>query len=103
MRKYITLHQAAKLLPIKVSGSTVWRWCINGLSVPGQDEVIRLQFVSVGRRLFTTAEWLDLFVDELTAARLGHYRRRNNGRTDRHWQRAKELAEADEILRRAGI
>lgn len=103
MRNYITLQQAAKLLPIKVSGPTVWRWCVNGLSVPGQNDVIRLRFSALGRRLFTTPEWLDLFIDELTVARLGRYQRRNNGRSDRHWQRAKELAQADEILRRAGI
>lgn len=60
----ITLTQAARLLP-KVRSkymhtSTLWRWCSKGNSG------IKLQYVRLGRRIFTTAKALSEFSKELS-------------------------------------
>ena len=68
MNMYITLDEATELLPIKPNRSTIWRWCARGIYVRGVDEVVRMKFVRIGRKLFTTADWVEEFIHRLTAA-----------------------------------
>ena len=103
MREYLTLQQAADLLPLKVSATTLWRWCVRGVSVPGANRVVTLQFASIGRRLFTTAGWIEDFIDHLSAVKLAAYHRRSKGRESKRWKRVLDLADADVVLRRARI
>lgn len=103
MRKYLTLRQAAELLPSKPTVPTVWRWARRGVEVPGINVVVRLQTAWIGRRMFTTAEWLDDFIDRLTAARTAQEMCRAEGRDGRKWREFIRLAEADIVLRRAKI
>ena len=103
MRKYVTLQQAAALLPVKVCVSTIRRWCARGVYVPTVKEVIRLQYVFIGRRMATTPEWLEEFIDRLKAARMTERQWRSGGRPGSKFQRFMELCEADIVLRRAGI
>ena len=103
MRKYVTLQQAAALLPVKVSTCTLWRWCAKGVYVRTVNEIVRLQHVYVGRRMLTTELWLEEFIDRLTAARMTERQWRAGARPGRKWQRYAELCEADIVLRRAGI
>jgi len=103
----ITLAQAARLLPRidgkKVAISTIWRWCRNGLR--GE----RLEYVRVGRKICTSPEALHRFFTKPTEADThlppdtrslppGMKRPLITSK-----QRQKALAEAEKVLRRAGI
>jgi len=103
MSQYITLQEAARLLPNKPSACTLWRWCVRGIHVRESDEVVRLRFVCIGRKYFTAAEWLDEFIDNVTAARIAGHRQKYGDKPDARWNRIRELAQADEVLRRARI
>jgi len=58
--QYLTLRQAverlAQMTGVKVSPSTVWRWCVSGTNGA------RLRFVKLGRRYLTTADWIEEFM-----------------------------------------
>jgi len=103
----LTLAEAARRLPKidgrKVAISTLWRWCRKGLR--GEN----LEYVRVGRKVCTSHEALLRFFNRLaelderippdTRSRPPGLKR--SPITSK--QRQKALAEADEILRRAGI
>lgn len=103
----VTLSQAARLLPKidgrKVAISTIWRWCRKGLR--GE----HLEYIRVGRKICTTTEALQRFFIRLTEAdallppdtRSLPPGLKRSPITSKQRQRA--LAEADAILRRAGI
>lgn len=103
MDEYITLQEAAELLPTKPAQSTIWRWCARGIYVRGADQIVRMQFVRIGRKMFTTSDWLEEFIHRLTATTMAAHEEW----MDRHKKlrpgRLRQLAEADEILARAGI
>ena len=103
MRKYLTLREASELLPSKPAVATVWRWARRGVEVPEINTLVRLQYAWIGRRVFTTAEWLDDFIDRMTAARTAQEMCRAGGRDGRKWREFIRLAEADIVLRRARI
>ena len=79
--------------------------CTPAKGPPGSDpatkRVVRLEHVNIGRRLFTTKKWVEEFIAELTAAKACHPE--GIPKTATKKQRLRELQEADEILRRAGI
>jgi len=64
---YITLRDAAEMLPGKPHPSTLHRWCKRGVAVPGNR--IRLGSISVGWTVYTTPEWLAAFIANVSAAR----------------------------------
>ncbi len=103
MRNYISLRDAAKLLPGPPSVCTLWRWCDRGFYFWAVDQVIRLEHVRIGRALYTTPEWLDEFFDRLSAANDAQREVRPGHRPSKSWQRRMAACEADIILRRAGI
>jgi hypothetical protein len=79
MSAYLTLAQAAELLPTKRATCTLWRWAMRGVRVG--DRVIRLQCAWIGRSMFTTPDWLDDFIRESSDAQnalrgIGSSRRR---------------------------
>ena len=102
MRKYLTLAEAAQLLPRTLATCTVWRWCVKGFYIRFVDEIIRLRHVRIGRKMFTTEEWLEQFIDDLSAAREAE-RRCRASRPGRKVDRILQLYEADSVLRQAGI
>ena len=102
MRKYVTLAEAAQLLPNRPAACTLWRWCVKGFYIRAVDEIIRLRHVHIGRRIFTTEQWLEQFIDDLSAARDAE-RKCQASRPGRKVDRILELYKADSILRRAGI
>ena len=68
MDGYLTLTEAAKLIPGRVPGKrmavgTVWRWCRRGVR-----NGIRLKSVLIGQQRYTTREWLQEFIDAVTQA-----------------------------------
>lgn len=100
MQKYITLHEAAKRTPVPISPCTLWRWCTRGFYVRAANQIVRLQHVQVGRRMFTTEEWLEEFIVKLSAAKEVARQAR---RRPKKFERVLEIYRADAILRRAGI
>lgn len=62
----IDLTKASKLLPIingkRVSTNAIWRWCRKGI------QGTQLEYVRVGRRIFTSAQALNRFTNALAAA-----------------------------------
>ena len=101
MEDYIRLDEAAKLVPGKPAPATLWRWCTVGITIRAADEVVRLRFVRIGRKFFTTADWLDEFIHRATAVTLRALVKDRPRKVSR--DRLRQLAEADEILARAGI
>jgi Protein of unknown function (DUF1580) len=68
MHEYLTLTEAAKLIPGRQPGKrmavgTIWRWCKRGVR-----DGIRLKSVLIGQQRYTTREWLQEFIDALTQA-----------------------------------
>jgi len=102
MRNYFTLQEAGKRLPVPRHVSTMCRWSVRGFYFPALDKIIRLQHVHVGRRLFTTEEWLEGFIDETSAAQEAERQCRVT-KPGIKVDRIVELYKADAILRRAGI
>jgi hypothetical protein len=102
MRKYLTFAEAAQRLAGKVSACTVWRWSAKGFYVRAVHRIIRLRYVHIGRRLFTKEEWLEQFIDELSAARDAE-RDCRASKPGRKVDRILEIYEAEAVLRRAGI
>lgn len=100
MNKYITLQEAAKVTPMPVSQCTIWRWCVKGFYISAIKQLVRLQYVCVGRKMFTTEQWLEEFIVNLSAAKeLARQARRKPGKLER----LLEVYHAEAILRRAGI
>jgi len=92
---YLTLSQAARLVPGRLAASTLWRWHRRGVRAASGQRV-RLRCVRFGRRLYTTAEWLEEFSRRLAEADGRHY-------ADDATRQVMDHAEADEWLRKEGI
>lgn len=71
--QYLTLHEAAKLVPGGTSANCIWRWCRKGVLSRG-DERICLQHVRVGGKLYTTAAWMTEFWKLLAEADSVYFR-----------------------------
>ena len=100
MLTYLTLKEAAEVLPGHPTPCTVHRWCRRGVPVRGTSRRAKLKHIYVGRRMFTSREWVEDFLAALDAdSRGGTIRRRRPSRAGRK----RALAEADAILREAGI
>lgn len=55
----VPLSQAAKTFPCPVHQTTWWRWCIHGV------KGIKLEYVRLGIRIFTSKEAIQRFMDAL--------------------------------------
>jgi hypothetical protein len=61
--EYLTLAEAAKLIPgrragKRISKDTIWRWCLRGVA-----NGLRLKSVLIGGQRCTTRTWLQEFID----------------------------------------
>ena len=101
MKEYITLKQAAEELPTKPHHCTIWRWCVKGIFIPSLNHPIRLEHFYIGRRIVTTREWLEQFLEKITEAKILDHRASNT--SGRKFIRVMQIVHAEEVLRRAGI
>ncbi len=98
-QEYLSLGQAARKCP-GTGGrqhphpSALFRWCRFGL-LSRSGRHIRLRHVRIGRSLFTSAKWLDVFFCERAASDLGYFK------DDEDDQEA--LGRASQELDRAGL
>jgi len=74
-QEYITLTQAAKLAPGRPSTNCLWRWCRRGVKARS-GEVVCLEHVRVGGKLFTCKQWVRDFGQRLAAADRSHFQQR---------------------------
>ncbi len=58
--KYLTLAQAARLLPTKPAPSTLWRWARKGV------RGVHLEYRRLGGKIVVTEQGIRCFMDELT-------------------------------------
>ena len=68
----LTFAQAARLFPPARLGrpvniSTIWRWCMKGVRVPGVG-VVRLEHIRIGGRTLTSREAISRFAARQTPA-----------------------------------
>ena len=106
---YLTLSQAAGLVPGRPHFATLWRWCRKGV-VARNSERVKLRHVRMGGRLLTTRQWLDEFGLALAAADAQFFDRSDsigsiaepNGPAASA-RRAKELERIDRELDEAGM
>jgi hypothetical protein len=103
MREYITLQEAAGLVPTKTAITTVWRWCRWGLTPFRGEQVVKMRFARVGRRLMTTKEWVEQLFTDLADAENQATERIRLRPGQMTAARRRQIEEAEEILRRAGI
>ena len=83
--------------------ATLWRWCTKGLYIAPLNQVVRLEHIYVGRKIVTTEEWLDQFLERLTVAKTAEHRYRSGRKPDRRYYRIMQLLQAEATLRRARI
>jgi hypothetical protein len=89
---YLTLTEAAKLIPgrepgKRISVGTIWRWCKRGVR-----NGIRLQSVLIGQQRYTTKLWLQEFIDAVTKTAEPVGNEPPHSRTPRQRQAAAERA-----------
>lgn len=98
-KTYLTLAEAARLLPSSKSGRpvsipTIWRWCVHGING------VRLEHLRFGKRIVVTAEALDAFGKALAeAATLPREPRKYRPRARTPEQRARAIEAARKALR----
>ena len=71
-QEYITLTQAARLMPNRPSINCVWRWARKGV-LARNGQRIRLEHVRLGGKLFTTAAWMAQFGVALAKADVDYF------------------------------
>jgi hypothetical protein len=101
-QQFFTLPQVATLLGSggkKPSTCTVWRWCRHGC------KGIKLGYVRFGRKIYITRESLNTFGAELAAVDqpLLTSNLPSLPKTISASQRAKEIAHAEEYLKKEGV
>jgi hypothetical protein len=101
----LSLAQAARRFPPyrlgrPVSPSCVWRWCHEGVKVPGVG-VVRLECVRLSGRWLTSEEAISRFVARQTPAADGEAAASHAPRTPNQRRRAAERA--DKELEKLGI
>ncbi|MCC6796668.1 MAG: DUF1580 domain-containing protein [Candidatus Hydrogenedentes bacterium] len=72
--EHLTLTNAAKQCPGRPSVNAVWRWCRKGVR-SRNGEIIRLDHIRVGGRIFTSAEALNKFFSAVARADALHFNR----------------------------
>lgn len=72
-KNYLTLHQAATLVPGETSANCIWRWCRKGV-LARTGHRLRLQHVRIGGKLYTTAGWVSEFGQLLAEADANYFR-----------------------------
>ncbi len=69
---FLTLSQAAKLLPARPHATAVWRWARCGL-LGRNGERVFLRHVRLGRTLYTKVAWIEAFGKGVAAADACHF------------------------------
>jgi hypothetical protein len=96
--KWLTLAQAARLLPTRPAPSTLWRWARKGV------RGVHLEYRRLGGKIVVTEEAIRHFMDELTkrdAELAAPMRQRTDPPGPEHRRMSKEELEAE--LRREGL
>jgi hypothetical protein len=103
----ITREQAVALVPYPVTANAVWRWMRRGVRARN-GEIIRLDHVRYGGKLFTSREALERFAVALKEADDRHFERVpfapvSDVPARSRKARTREIAAAAKRVREAGI
>lgn len=100
----VSLSQATQILPVlgdkNVHPSTLWRWCRRGLNGT------KLDYLRMGRRIFTSAEALDRFftvLAEKDVELLPPLHKPKPSSDNRTKKRVSEIDAAEQTLDREGV
>ena len=74
MQDYISLAQASKLCPGRLSIQSIWRWCRKGIKSKS-GERIHLEHYRVGGKLYTTENDLQNFFKNVTESDKLHFQK----------------------------
>lgn len=69
---FLTLGQAAALVPNHPSPNCIWRWCRKGVKARSGERV-HLQHVRLGGVIYTTGAWMQEFGRQLVDADAKHF------------------------------
>ncbi|MGD8453620.1 MAG: hypothetical protein PVJ57_17540 [Phycisphaerae bacterium] len=86
---FMTLEEATRWIPRRFSAATIWRWIRYGLTT-SSGTVVKLRHLQIGRRMFTTAAWLQEFFDALTAAADQAFQGRSKRRPQRKTRKTRK-------------
>ena len=64
MKNYVSLMDAAKLVPGQPHVASLWRWCRRGVMARTKERV-RLAHVRCGGKIYTTEKDLEEFIEKL--------------------------------------
>lgn len=92
--EYLTMGQAAKTLPYKLSAAAIWRWCQSGIKAK-DGTIVRLEHRRFGRKYLTTKTWMDEFGSELAT--------RNAKPVSKHLPAATNSGEIEALCQAQGI
>ncbi|MCD4700010.1 MAG: hypothetical protein K8R91_05505 [Phycisphaerae bacterium] len=103
MLNYLTLNEAAEVLPGWRNHTTIWRWCEKGIRVRRTGRRTRLKHIHLARQLFTTTEWIEDFLAEMAGEVVPDQPDQLAYQPTLPLHRRRALADADAILKEAGI
>jgi len=84
MRKnkdFITLAEAAEILPRRTQAYCVWRWCRKGTKARNGQQIY-LKHERWGGIIYTTQKWLDDFAERLAAADIEYFKNKTQCRKE---------------------
>jgi len=96
--QYLSLSQAAKIVPGTPHPSSIWRWCRYGVRARNGKR-IRLRHSRAGSRVYTTERWLDEFFEATAAADIERLGQADEAPAE---QVSASVAEVDAELREGG-
>lgn len=87
---FVSLAEAARLLPGRPHAASLWRWARLGVSTHSGERV-RLRVGRLGRKLVTRPEWLSEFSQRCAEADLGRWGDTPRSESPEHRQAVGEL------------
>ena len=104
----LSFSEVTKIVPNRPSTSAIWRWCRKGQK-SRSGEIIRLEHVRIGKKIYTSAESLHDYFKEMAQSdakyfdgqKTFNHKKTNKTRTSD--QKNKPITEAEERLKIDGF
>jgi len=71
--RILTLAEAGKMFPKRISPTSMWRYCIEGYKAR-DGEPIKLEHVRMGRQIFVTVDAIETFMKTVAEREAAFYR-----------------------------
>lgn len=93
---YLTVTEAARLIPGRPSAHSIWRWCRKGI-ISRSGCRLFLEHVRIGGKIYTTEKWLHEFCSELAHLDREHFKPKRKKRGSSRCKASSGLARAYQI------